>query len=105
MHNDTLVDVSKGTFTGRCSGFWEQPSNPAVKPGIYTGDFNLGVLNSTGESQYVDTDHFFCGGTLASWQNHTNGQDMHSRVCTNANGECGVAAMLAKARAMLWEGQ
>ena len=96
---------------GACGGFFAnspQAKAKHAKPGIYTGDFNLGVFNSTGDGKGTDVaNHFFCGMALAEWQTHllTKGQDAHSSTCTNANGECSSARWLKQARHMLWAGQ
>eukprot|EP01050_Picozoa_sp_SAG11_P010934 SAG11_NODE_1125_length_5773_cov_1.928974_5_plen_211_part_00 len=39
-------------FTGNCAGFLKATKD-GVKPGIYTGDWNLGVANSTGQGAWA----------------------------------------------------
>lgn len=102
MFNDTIVDTGHGTFTGNCRGLGDTQGSD---PGIYTGDFNLVVQNSTGNAKTVDFTSSFCAETLELWQQQHAGQDIHSATCSNANGECSAARMLAMARTMMWDGQ
>ena len=218
VNNDTLVDNPDGLFSGNCEGFLNA-KRKGVPPGIYTGDWNYAVTNSTGRpppgpppppapppsppwpklglcsvpvagyslaeesgakqvaktdsatacgvmckgnctgytwhdttvvgyekdcyltwdpkawahGHRISTGHhaaicnngggkppaptlaphatsgdasgFICSRPLAEWQNETKGQDLHSHSCTNANGECGSAMWLRRAREMLWAGQ
>ena len=99
--NNTVVDNGKNIQNGGdCTGFWKS-TKPGVAPGIYTGDFNLGVSNATGQGD-VDWDTFYCGHSLAEWQAHT-GQDVHSRhVTANGDGMYDSPTILKAARAMLW---
>jgi hypothetical protein len=78
--NDTIVDAPHGTFQGACRGF--VTPNPKTKgghpwnvtPGVYTGDYNLIVFNSTGSGKCwpggpgaAKNDcaaQSFCGGSL-----------------------------------------
>ena len=47
VFNDTIVDAHV-LFTGNCHGFLNE-TKPNVRPGVYTGDWNLAVANSTGQ--------------------------------------------------------
>ena len=95
---NTVADNGKN-IQGRCDGFWKA-NKPGVKPGIYTGDFNLAISNATGGGD-INWDSFYCGYSLEEWQANT-GQDMHSRhVLANGNGAYDSPAILMKAaRAM-----
>ena len=93
-------------LNGNCAGFWTPNTKKGAKPGIYTGDHALGVTNSTGQDrQATNMSKFFCGYSLDEWQQHTGGQDAHSRTVVNTHGEYGSEVWLAKARAMLFAGQ
>ena len=109
IHNDTIVDaLPHGLFGGACGGFFSnspQAKSKNAKPGIYNGNWNLGVFNSTGDGKGTEiADHFFCGESLSRWQGRlvSKGQDEDSGTCTNANGECSSARWLSQARQMLW---
>jgi hypothetical protein len=97
-----------------CELFWNtswihKPSGEPVKPAIYTGDFDLGVVNASGELQpstKVDWSRYYCGYSLAQWQRNSR-QDAHSRhvVNTGADTRWSSVAILAQAKAMLYAGQ
>ena len=108
--NNTVVDFS--TFAdGKCSGFWTSKGKRGkVKPGLYFGDGSLWIKNSTGGlpsgGTPVDFSNMFCGLSLEEWQNNSQGQDMHTAPVVAAGpGDpvYGSTAILAQARAMLWE--
>lgn len=102
VYNDTIVDAPV-MFSGQCDGFYTEIKS-GVAPGIYTGDWNLGVMNSTGHSSDLggNFSHYFCGGSLTQWQQNTSGQDLRSHVCINVDGQCGSEMWLQRAREMLW---
>jgi hypothetical protein len=102
--NNTFVDAAT-SLVGACDGFWESKGG-GRKPGIYTGDFSLGIQNSTGTATSVDWSKWYCGLSLAEWQQKTGGQDMHSRhVTANGDGTYDSPAVLQQARALMWAGQ
>ena len=73
IFNDTVVDaLPHGLFNGACSGFFQNSPQAKAKharPGIYRGNWNLGVFNSTGDGKGTQiADHFFCGESLSRWQ-------------------------------------
>jgi hypothetical protein len=98
--NNTWVDSPKGNINGNCLQFWNT-SKKGAKPAIYTGDYALGVANTTGEHP-PDLTKFFCGFTLEEWQQNTGGQDLHSRTVYNKNGEYGAKIWIAEARSKLF---
>ena len=105
--NNTVVDSNRNIKGPNCDGFWNRTAinvtKPGVKPGIYTGDFNLGIANATGRGD-IDWDSFYCGYSLEEWQANT-GQDMHSRhVVADGSGAYDSPAILAQARRMMWAG-
>jgi hypothetical protein len=106
--NDTFVDVPK-SWQGSCQGFWNTTgkgpgkiNQGQPKPGIYTGDYALGVTNSTGQGATADFSSYYCGYSLQQWQANTKGQDMHSAQSSNADGRHSSGTFLAKARAMMF---
>ena len=109
--NDTFVDTPQRFFGGGCLGFWNTtrshsgPHGAQPKPGIYRGDFSLGVQNSTGKlnpKATIDWSHYNGGYSLAQWQTNT-GQDAHSQqVVANANGVYASEHILAIAKAKLF---
>ena len=113
--NDTFVDsgLRMGGSPDICQGFWNTtgkrgPTGGQPRPGIYTGDYSLGIANSTGTlapKAAIDWSRYYCGYTLDEWQHHT-GQDAHSVHVANTagpdQGPFGAAAIVAKARAMLY---
>ena len=112
---DTFVDnpTSWTDWGGAgCAGFWNTTgkgpgkiNTGTPKPGIYTGDYSLGVVNSTGQGTAFPATSYYCGLSLEQWQANTNGQDLHSTHSSNADGRHGTDVFLAKARAMLFKGQ
>lgn len=102
--NNTWID-SPQSLTGSCEGFWHVVNKPkGVKPGIYRGDYSLGVANSTGQ-HITDFSKFFCGFSVKEWQRNTGGQDLHTQTAVNRDGEYSSKVWVAKARAMLFANQ
>ena len=95
-----------------CELFWNtswlhQPDGSPVTPAIYTGDFDLAIVNASGElppGAVVDWSKYYCGYSLAEWQRATK-QDAHSRHVVSSNGEWSSGAVLAQAREMLYASQ
>ena len=71
--------------------------------GGHPNALSLAELSALGTG--ADLSHFFCGGSLAEWQHDTKGQDMHTRTCSNTDGECSSEIWIKLAREMLWAGQ
>lgn len=106
------MDTARSWTGGGCVGFWNTTGKGSgkintgtPKPGIYAGDYALGVINSTGQGTSPDWTHYYCGFSLEQWQANTKGQDLHSTHSSNADGRHGSDVFLAKARAMLFKGQ
>ena len=97
--NNTFVDTNGEEFTGACDGFITGRGTQGH--GNYTGDFNVGVYNSTGDGQGGGIK--FCGMDLGEWQSKS-GQDLHSRtaISTSPDDEYSAKSILAKARRMMY---
>eukprot|EP00039_Didymoeca_costata_P024282 m.9868 g.9868 ORF g.9868 m.9868 type:complete len:1044 (+) comp4155_c0_seq1:84-3215(+) len=95
--DNTFVETSN-VFTGACTGFFEGNS-----PGIYTGDYNVAVLGTTGKP--VSGGIQFCGIALSDWQNDTQGEDMHSTTINATEANITPNDIVSRAKVMLYNGQ
>ena len=118
FNNTFVLPGSSGqrfsTGGGVCAEMWNtstmhDPDGKQIKHAIYTGDFDLGIVNASGElppSAKVDWSKYYCGYTLDEWQQNSK-QDAHSRhvVSHGIDEEYGSNAILAQARAQLYASQ